>query len=117
MSGRASSTEHSSERLVPPAAGLAARRRLRRRRIVSAFCILFLLLLMAVVYGLRQSSVRISQVQIFGPPSLGSSGGASANSSLEDIARQAMRGSYLGIIPRDSIFFFPEASIRSSLLS
>jgi len=109
MLGRVSSAERSSERL-------AERRRLRRRRIAFAFGILFLIILGAIVYGLWQNSVRISRVQIFGPPSLGSFGGASADTSLADIARQTMIGSYLGIIPRDSIFFFPEGHIRADIL-
>lgn len=58
------------------------------------------------MYGLWQSSVRISRVQIFG-----------ADESLSLYATQAMQGSYLGSIPRDSIFFFPEGRIRADLLA
>ena len=85
---------------VPPfegqRAGLAARRWIRRRRAFVAFCILLVILSGVLVWGFRQSSVRISRVQIFGPPSLGSFGGASANQSLAEIATSAMQGSYLG---------------------
>jgi len=106
---------------VPPfegqRAGLAARRWIRRRRAFVAFCILLVILSGVLVWGFRQSSVRISRVQIFGPPSLGSFGGASANQSLAEIATSAMQGSYLGTIPRDSFFFFPELRIRAGILA
>ena len=59
-----------------------------------------------IVYGLWQSSVRISRVQIFG-----------SDDSLSAYTMQAMQGNYLGIIPRDSIFFFPEGHIRADLLA
>ena len=105
MLGRTSSAEHGNS---PTRAGdrLASRRRLRRRRIIYAFCILFLLLFGAAIYGLQQNSVRISLIQVFG-----------ADNSLSEYATQAMQGNYLGIIPRDSIFFFPEISIRADILA
>lgn len=96
---RASSLDRGSPRL-------AERRRTRRRRGLIVFCILFLLLLAAVVYGLQQSTVRIARVEIYG-----------ADQSLADIARAAMQGSYLGLIPRDSLFFFPAARIRANILA
>ncbi len=40
-----------------------------------------------------------------------------ADQSLADVARTAMQGSYLGIIPRDSFFFVPKGEIRSKILS
>jgi len=98
MLGRLSSVEHGS-------VGLAERRRNRRRRIFIFFCFLFLLLSGTAVYGLQQNAVRISHVQIFG-----------AVNSLTEYATSAMQGSYLGIIPRDSIFFFPAYRIRANLL-
>jgi len=96
---------------------LSARRRLRRRRAFFAFGILFLIVLGAIIYGLWQNSVRISRVQIFGPPSLEILGVASAGDSLSSFAMQTIQGSYFGIIPRDSIFFFPESHIRAGILS
>jgi len=50
--------------------------------------------------------VRISHIQIFG-----------ADESLSMYATQAMQGSYFSIIPRDSIFFFPEDRIRADILA
>ncbi len=99
MLGRAHSLERSNERL-------GERRRNRRRRGLIALFILLLLLLTAAIYGLQQNSVRISRVEILG-----------ADSSLASYATNAMQGSYFGIVPRDSIFFFPEDRIRADILA
>lgn len=87
---------------------LAERRRLRRRRGIIAFLILVVLLIGGLLWGLWQSEVRISQVDIIGLDS---------EPSLLSSATNAMQGAYFGIVPRDSIFFFPEARIRSDILS
>lgn len=99
MLGRTPSAEQGSERL-------AERRRTRRRRGLVAFLILLLLLFTAAVYGLQQSAVRVSNVEILG-----------ADQSLAPYATSAMQGNYFGIIPRDSIFFFPEERIRADILA
>jgi len=99
MLERASLAERGSERLVE-------RRRTRRRRLGIVFVILLLLLLAAVVYGLWQSSVRIARVDVYG-----------ADASLAAYAKDAIQGSYFGIIPRDSIFFFPASHIRTDILA
>ncbi|MDP1689829.1 MAG: hypothetical protein Q8L52_01325 [bacterium] len=99
MLERTSSVPHGSARL-------AERRRARRRRGIIAFAILLLLLLVAAMYGLRQSSVRISHVEVYG-----------GDASLADYARNEMQGNYMGIIPRDSVFFFPASSIRADILA
>ncbi|TSA44176.1 hypothetical protein D4R49_00585 [bacterium] len=99
MLERASSAERGSDRL-------AERRRLRHRRGITVFSILLLLLLGALIWGLWQTPVRISSVTIYG-----------ADVSFTDYATRAMQGSYFGIIPRDSIFFFPESNIRADILA
>ena len=99
MSGRVSLASRGSERL-------AGRRRTRYHRAVLASIFLVFAFFAAVVYGLQQSAVRISHIEIFG-----------ADASLATYAADAMRGSYLGIVPRDSTFFFPEGSIRASILA
>lgn len=99
MWGRASSPERSSARYL-------ARRRLRRRRIFFAAIVFLCSLLGSILFILQQNFVRISQVTISG-----------ADQSLADIATSLMRGDYLGIIPRDSIFFFPAARIRSDIIA
>ena len=68
--------------------------------------ILALVLFGAAIYGLWQPGVRISSVQVYG-----------ADSSLADYARQAMQGSYFGIVPRDSTFFVPTHRIRVAILA
>jgi hypothetical protein len=85
---------------------LHARRRKNRRRALIALCIFIFLLLCASVWGLRQHSVRISHIEII-----------NGDTSLATIATAAMQGTYFGIIPRDSIFFFPEDRIRANILS
>ena len=87
-------------------ARLSARRRVKRRRAYIAFSILFLLLLSTAIYGLRQSAVRISHINIFG-----------ADPALAQAAASAIEGYYVGLVPRDSIFFFPEGRIRSDILA
>jgi len=58
------------------------------------------------MYELWQPSLRISHVQIFG-----------ADQSLSDVATSALEGSYFGIIPRDSTFFFPASRIRRDIIA
>lgn len=99
MSERALSAKAGSERL-------ARRRRTRRRRAFISFGVLILILFGAFIWGLQQSAVRISHTEILG-----------ADTSLSSYAESAMNGKYFGIIPRDSIFFFPEEKIRSDILS
>ncbi len=99
MLGRASSAERGSERL-------AERRRVRRRRGFIVFGVLLCILAGALIWGLRQNSVRISRINVYG-----------ADASFAAYAKEAMQGSYFGIIPRDSTFFFPASSIRASILA
>jgi hypothetical protein len=71
-----------------------------------AFSILFILSCGGVIYALNQSGLRISRVSIYG-----------ADQSLGALALSAMRGTYFGIIPRDSTAFFPASRIREDILS
>ena len=99
MSENRSSAPHGSARL-------AERRRLRRRRTLIALGILFLILCAGIVYELRQSTMRIKHVVVYG-----------ADRSLATIATAAMQGNYFGIIPRDSTFFYPASLIRSDIIA
>jgi hypothetical protein len=99
MSERLSSAPRGNERFV-------ARRRSRRRRALIALCLVIVLLGAGIVYELAQSGVRINHVDISG-----------ADQSLAAIAFRQMQGNYFGIIPRDSIFFFPAGHIRAALLA
>ncbi len=85
---------------------LHARRQLRRRRALFAFGILCVVLIGAAVWGLWQPVVRIARVDVSG-----------TNVPLAPLAAPALSGSYLGIIPRDSIFFFPAESVRARILA
>lgn len=53
---------------------------------------------------LNQNFARIARVQVYG-----------SDQSLAAIARQAMEGTYFGIIPRDSTLFYPGDRIRSMI--
>ena len=98
MSVKLSSASRSNERL-------AARRRRSRHRAFIALCVFVTLLFGAGIYGLWQPAVRIALVEVRG-----------ADSSLEILARNALQGSYFGVIPHDSIFFFPASRIRGFIL-
>lgn len=106
MSGRQSLAPQGNKRFV-------ARRRLRRRRALIALGIIFFLLCAGIIYELRQSAVRISHIQVFGMLA----GEAGVDAPLADIARRALQGNYLGVIPRDSIFFFPASRIRADIVA
>jgi len=99
MSGRVSSSPRSGERL-------RERRRKHRRNLLIVVGVLLLLLLGASVYGFWQPSVRIKRVEVFG-----------STLPLQPIVLETIAGSYLGIIPRDSIFFYPERDIRSRIIA
>lgn len=121
MSVRLSSAARGSERL-------AARRRRLRRRALTALGILALLSFGALIYGLWQPAVRIARIEVQGAdaslapletpaqarPDISD---ALSLTGLETIARGALEGSYLGVIPRDSIFFFPASRIRAGILA
>ncbi len=99
MLARASSVPRSAERL-------GERRSSRRRFGRIAFFILLLLLLGAMLYGLRQPSVRISHTQISG-----------TDVNLAHYVTEAMEGMYFWLVPRNSFFFVPERRIRSAILA
>jgi hypothetical protein len=110
MSGRTSSA-------APSRLRLAERRRLRRRRGWIAFSAACVLLAGLLVWGLWQAPVRIAHITVYDATPPGSPGGASADADLAAIARAALGGTYLGIIPRDSTFFAPLGRIRAAVLA
>jgi len=85
---------------------LRDRRRTRRHRILFALGALFALCLAGIIYELNQSAFRIAHVQVYG-----------ADQTYTDIATAAMQGSYLGLVPRDSTFFYPGAAIRTDIVA
>lgn len=84
---------------------LAARRKRARTRLSYAMLVLLVILLGAGIYGIHRDSVRVNEVKIFG-----------GDQALAREAERAMEGSYLGIIPRNSIFFIPRHAIRNHIL-
>lgn len=92
------SSENANERFIE-------RRRTRRRRTVIALLVIILLAFGGVLYQLWQNPMRISHVEIFG-----------ADQSFAKYAHMAMEGSHFGIIPRNSIFFYPARAIRAAIM-
>lgn len=90
---------HSSSRL-------AQRRRKNHFRVLITLSVLFFIAICLAFYGLWQPAVRISNIVVYG-----------ADQSLADVARAAMQGNYLGVIPLDSTFFFPEERIRQDIIA
>lgn len=77
---------------------------MRRRRILVATLSTFLILTGLVIWGLHQPAVRISNIEVFG-----------TELPIDELAKNTMSGSYLGIIPRDSVFFFPKKELRTRI--
>lgn len=98
MLARTSSVPRNNERL-------ALRRRRIRRRFAVALLILSVMVGGAMLWGLQQKEVLISDIQVFG-----------TNLPLAEHAYAAMEGRYLGIIPRASTFFVPDSRIRRAIL-
>lgn len=103
MSARAASVPPRSE--SRQGERLRDRRRRYRRRLSILAGVLALFLIGLALYGLSRESVQISRIDVFG-----------TEAPLEEIARGAMQGSYLGIVPRTSTFFYPERRIRAAIL-
>lgn len=83
-----------------------ARRKVRRRRLSIGIIIFALLALGALLYELNTAALRISHVEVYG-----------GDPALASYAYAAMEGSYLGIVPKDSTFFYPAGSIRRAILA
>lgn len=86
--------------------GLAARRRRSRHVRRAASFTLLLLLLAATLYGLNQPEVRVVEIAV-----------TSGDPTFAEYAWRAMEGSYLGLVPRDSVVFVPKRAIRKALLA
>lgn len=99
MSAKTLSGSRGSERLRD-------RRLKRRRRIVIISCIVLAIIIGEAIYQLHQPFARITRIQVFG-----------ADPSLSETVLGAMQGRYLGIIPRDSTFFYPEDKVRAAVLA
>lgn len=92
---------------MPLPAGALRERRLRRRRIFrNTFLALLLLLIAGAFYLAWRPGFRIETVTASGPGS-----DVSKQIVLTDIG-----GTYLHILPRNSIFFYPQGKIRAAIL-
>lgn len=104
MPARRLSVRRGADRLS--SGGLRARRRRQRRRVVIVVSVLALFVIGGIIYGLWQPAVRVEHITV-----------SNGNASLQSIAQADLQGTYLGILPRDSIFFFPAGSIRRDILA
>lgn len=85
---------------------LALRRRKRRQRGLFALGLFILIGLGVLLYGLWRPTFRISHIEVYG-----------GDDTVTTIAEHDMQGSYLAVIPRNSIFFVPTAQIRADILA
>lgn len=88
------------------AESLHARRRRRTRRLLVASGVVLLALLALSLWGLWQPGMRVTRIEVTG-----------GDESYVNIAEDAMRGTFYGIVPRNSIFFVPAQAIRSALMN
>jgi hypothetical protein len=86
---------------------LKARRRRARNRFLTTLIILIVLITAGGFGSLWFPEVRIQHVQAGGPDSDG----------MQSIASSVIQGAYHYIVPRSSIFFFPENDIRAQILA
>lgn len=84
----------------------ARRKRARNRSLVIVFVALALLVGSAL-YALNHPSLRIRTVETDGAHKL----------EMEAIAKTVMWGTFIGVIPQDSILFFSQHEIRSAILA
>lgn len=83
-------------------------RRARARNMMGMLTLLLALLFLgAIIYGLWRPEVRITEVRFKEIPD---------EHGARQIAQDAVSGTYAGIVPRDSIFFYPEKEMRAAFL-
>jgi hypothetical protein len=86
---------------------LKAQRRRARRRMTLILSILFVLLVAVIFAALWSPLFRIQHVVAGGPDSTG----------VEAMVLPSLSGSYEYVLPRNSIFFFPQDSLRAEILA
>ena len=96
-----------SRRVRMPAAPLKARRKKARRRTQVLISLFLFILLASTSYLLWQPYVRVEQISVQGPDS----------AEAKQIAQQTLWGTYAGVLPRNSIFFFSSQHIRAAILA
>ncbi|TSC68674.1 MAG: hypothetical protein G01um101456_545 [Parcubacteria group bacterium Gr01-1014_56] len=93
-----------------PVSKLKARRRRRLISIIVALCVLVVVLLGGVVGLSWLPAIRVHTVDIVGASSV-------KDSVLEEMVGDDLRGTYFGVLARDTIFFYPQSSIEEKLLA
>lgn len=91
-----------------PKKSLRERRERARNQMSGVIAILIALVLGAVVYGFWRPEVRVSEVHASGVPDE-----ALAKARIQEV----LSGTYVGVFPRDSIFFYPEQEVRDAVLT
>lgn len=82
---------------------LAARRREEKGRLMGFWVLGAVILVGAVLYGFWRPEVRIQEV-------------VAPSDAHVAIAKESLSGAYWYVFPRDSIFFYPEAAIRTAVM-
>jgi len=91
-----------------PRASLRARREAVRNATNTLILGVVVLVLGAAIYGLWRPEVRISDVRAKDIPD-------TEGAAL--LAKESITGRYFGMLPRDSIFFYPEEAMRTAVLA
>lgn len=91
-----------------PKPSLRARREAARSRRTGLIFFVIALIIGAFIYGLWRPEVRISEVHGANIPD---ADGAAA------LVKKTIAGSYFMVLPRDSIFFYPEKEVRAALIA
>ena len=81
---------------------LKVRRQKQRKAFMIAMGVLGVILFGAVMFGIWQPAVRVHAIQAEGPNA----------EAAKVVAQQALYGTYWYVLPRNSIFFYPEDEIR-----
>lgn len=82
-----------------------ARRRERRRRAITIASVLLFVLLAGALYIANQDFARVKNIVVLG-----------TDAPLASIVQPILAGSYLGLLSRDSILFYPASEIRAAIL-
>lgn len=90
-----------------PRKSLRERRQAARNAMGGLILVAICLILGLMLYGLWRPEVRISEVRAEGMPD---------EARAEAVVASVLDGAYLGVFPRDSVFFYPEQEARAALL-
>ena len=96
-------------RVSLPKSQVRARRRGRRARTALLLVTLLLALLGGIIWFLHAPFVRVAAIYISGAESV-------TQAQVREAVRNAISGTYLYAIPKDSIFFYPKRTIEQSLI-